>query len=235
MRGELGAARGATDTIVWRRGLPASWEMKPLRAPDPTSADRPSSRRPRAAADVVEPVDASDLSDGELLAAVADGDREAYRQLFEHHAGSVLSVLRRLCGDETLADDLLQDVFLLLWRKASSFDRRRGDFGGWIYVLCRNRVADHFRRSEPSSATASATSPFDSQTLAPTDMPHRDLQLALTQSIARLRTEERDVVRETYFSGRTYDEAALRLEIPLGTLKSRLRSALKKLSKGLTS
>ncbi|MEM9552618.1 MAG: sigma-70 family RNA polymerase sigma factor [Acidobacteriota bacterium] len=198
------------------------------------SESSPSGVRPgRAGArsvGVTAPV--GDPPDAQLVAATAAGDRDAFRGLFDRHAGRVLSILRTLCRDAVLADDLLQDVFLQVWRRAETFDPRRGDFGGWLYILCRNRVADHFRRARPA-----VDEPPEEVDREPRVVggPSRELQLALAQSLARLRVEERDVVRETYFSGRTYDEAALRLGIPLGTLKSRLRSALKKLSDGLTS
>ena len=86
--------------------------------------------------------------DGMLLAAIAGGDREAFRQFYERHSDKVALALRQLCRGN-LPEDLFQEVFMAVWRKAGTFDPQRGDVGGWLFTICRNKVYDQYRRSRP--------------------------------------------------------------------------------------
>ncbi|MDA8019039.1 MAG: sigma-70 family RNA polymerase sigma factor [Thermoanaerobaculia bacterium] len=135
------------------------------------------------------------------------------------------AALRQLCRGQ-LPEDLFQEVFLAVWRKAGTFDPLRGDVGGWLFTICRNKVYDQFRRSGPPEVE-----------LLEIDSPHftpdRTLRLSLEAVVEDLRPGEQAALRMIYFGGFTYDQAAEQLEVPLGTLKSRLRSALRKLTQCL--
>lgn len=165
--------------------------------------------------------------DGTLLTAIAEGNRDAFRLFYERHSDKVAAALRQLCR-APLPEDLFQEVFLTVWRKAGTFDSGRGDVGGWLFTICRNKVYDQFRRSEPPAVELTDRDfPFSS--------PDGALRLSLEAAMDDLRPGERNALWMIYFGGFTYDQAAERLDVPLGTLKSRLRSALRKLTERLGS
>lgn len=170
------------------------------------------------------------LSDSELLARIAAEDRLAFRSFYDRHSGRMLSVLRHLCGNDDLAEDLLQDVFLLVWRKAPSYRPERGEVGGWLYTIARNRVADT-RRGAPRPRRLET----DEVLVMPTSPPavEDEMRLTLQEVLASLAPEQREAVDLAYFSGLTYAETAERLALPLGTLKSRVRAALARLKESL--
>jgi len=164
------------------------------------------------------------FDDAMLLAAIARRDRDAFRVFYQRHAGRILAALRQLCRDVTLVDDLLQEVFLTVWRKAGGYRPERGDAGGWLFTITRNKVIDARRRgrlpiADDSLADLAATP-------APPASRGRELRLSLRQALGTLTVEQRQAVTLTYLGGFTYDETASRLNVPLGTLKSRLRRGI---------
>lgn len=160
--------------------------------------------------------------DGMLLAAIADGDRDAFRQFYERHSDKVALALRQLCRGR-LPEDLFQEVFMAVWRKAGTFDPQRGDVGGWLFTICRNKVYDQYRRSGPPEVELQESD-------SPKFHPDQTMRLSLEAAMGDLRSVERDALQMIYFGGFTYGQAAAQLDVPLGTLKSRLRSALRKLT-----
>lgn len=170
------------------------------------------------------------LEDRELLALVGRSDRAAFRELYERHAASLHSALRRLCpGADT--EDLLQEVFLAVWRRSSLYRPERGEPLTWLFAILRNKVIDHRRRAsarpryeeldvERVEASVPAADPGDGR-------------MVLEQALVVLRSEERRALEMTYFAGLTYEEAATALEVPLGTLKSRISTGLRRLREAL--
>jgi RNA polymerase sigma-70 factor (ECF subfamily) len=170
------------------------------------------------------------LQDRELIALVGRSDRAAFRELYERHAASLHSALRRLCPG-TDCEDLLQEVFLAVWRRSSLYRPERGEPLTWLFAILRNKVIDHRRR-------ASARPRYEeldeerAQTAAP-DTDPGDRRLVLEQALVALRPDERRALEMTYFAGLTYEEAATALEVPLGTLKSRISAGLRRLRDAL--
>lgn len=165
------------------------------------------------------------FDDAVLLGRIGGRDRKAFRIFYHRHAGRVSSALRQLCRDAALADDLLQEVFLQVWRKAGSYRAERGDVGGWLFTITRNKFIDQRRRgSLPIDDGADLT-----VRPAPACGPAREERLSLHQALDTLSAEQRQAVSLTYLGGLTYDETAARLQVPLGTLKSRLRTGLRHL------
>jgi RNA polymerase sigma-70 factor (ECF subfamily) len=164
------------------------------------------------------------LSDDELVARIGDADREAFRCFYERYAPRLLAYVRQLSRQRENPEDILQEVFLTVWRKAATYRPERGDVAGWLYTITRNRLVDRWRRKggvEESSAV-------DLQGLA---SPGRDnaglvLDLSIRQALGVLTPEQREAIELAYFGGLTYDETARRLDLPLGTLKSRIRVGL---------
>lgn len=166
------------------------------------------------------------FSDAVLLARIAGRDREAFRIFYQRHAGRALAALRHLSRDMTLADDLLQEVFLAVWRKAGGYRADRGEVGGWLFTISRNKVIDARRRGRLKIADEEVAALADAP--APTGVA-REVRLSVRQALGTLSREQRQAVAMTYLGGFTYDETAERLNVPLGTLKSRLRAGIKRL------
>ncbi len=163
--------------------------------------------------------------DVSLLQLIASGDRAAFKAFYQRHAGRTLSLLRQMCKDPTLSEDLLQEVFLQVWRKAATYRVERGDPMGWLFSVTRNKTIDH-RRRNPSRLES------DERDLATWPAPtrgHRDLRISLEQAMSHLSEDQQRALRMTYYGGFTYEEAADRLQVPLGTLKSRIRTGLQRL------
>ncbi|HTQ81226.1 MAG TPA: sigma-70 family RNA polymerase sigma factor [Thermoanaerobaculia bacterium] len=158
-----------------------------------------------------------------LLARIAAGNLDSFRCFYDRHVGRVLSYARQLCRGPELAEDLAQDVFVAVWCKAGSFRSDRGDVAGWLYTLTRNKVVDHWRKLDPGAEVAG----LDLGSLPGSREDGVDLQLAIRQALAWIQPEQRRAIEMAYFGGLTYEETAARLKLPVGTLKSRIRSGLK--------
>lgn len=159
-----------------------------------------------------------------LLRRIAQQDAAALEELYALFSGRILSYLRQLCRDAELAEDLLQEVFLAIWRKAATFDASRGDVAGWIFTICRHKWIDSKRRKAPTVELDAMV--FD----PPAPARSHDLPILLGKAMRVLSEPEKEALNLAYFGGLTYEETALQLALPLGTLKSRIRAALKKIA-----
>ena len=166
----------------------------------------------------------SQPTDLELLQGIAIADREAFRRFYDRHAPQVLAYVRSLGRSRDASEDVVQEVFLAVWRKAGTYRPERGDVAGWLYTMTRNKVVDLWRKlptgsdqsSEESLAVLSARPEADS----------RVVSISLRKALADLKVEQRQALELAYFGGLTYEETAERLKLPVGTLKSRIRAGL---------
>ncbi len=163
---------------------------------------------------------ASDLL---LLGRIAEGDLEAFHTFYGRYAGRVLAYVRQLGRNREGAEDVVQEVFVAVWRRASSFRPERGDPAGWLYTITRNKLVDLWRRQ------GEATDLGELGELEDPAQEWGELRLTMHQALARVAPEQRRAIEMAYFGGLTYEETARRLELPVGTLKSRIRSGLKSL------
>lgn len=178
---------------------------------------------------------APDLADVALIRRMTDGDETALAALYDRYAGLVFSVAKRIVGDPSTAEEILQDIFYQAWRSASSFDPSRGSFAGWLLVSARNRSIDRLRRRHGEAADPL---PEDAVTLSvniESDAAQRILLSKVTQVIGELPETQRAALEMAYFEGMTHSEIAERTGEPLGTIKTRLRAALGSLKKALKS
>ncbi|MBZ0112118.1 MAG: RNA polymerase sigma factor [Thermoanaerobaculia bacterium] len=166
----------------------------------------------------------SNIEDQELIGLISDGDRDAFRTFYARHGGRLLGYLRRLGARGAEADDILQEVFLAVWRRANTFDTARGEVGGWLFTIARNKWFDWLR-----STGRRPTQPLlvDFPLVEPSTSPETDLSIA--QAMRSLKREQREALELAYFGGLTYQETATHLSLPLGTLKSRVRVGLQSL------
>ena len=121
---------------------------------------------------------------------------------------------------------------MAVWRKASTYREDRGDPAGWLYAITRNKAFDHTRRRAPVVPIDAEDSKLPAPT-RPRELESWDLSLSLEQALAKLERREQQALRLAYFGGFTYRESAEQLKVPLGTLKSRIRTGLRKLHRQL--
>ena len=162
-------------------------------------------------------------ADEHLLARIAQGDPAAFQAFYDRHASRVVAYACKLARDRHLAEDVAQEVFTSVWTKAASFRPERGDAPGWLYTLTRNKFIDHWRRGPKGALTEE----IDDQRLPGRQGEEKDLHLTMKQALAHVSPDQRRAIEMAYFGGLTYEETAGELELPVGTLKSRIRLGLR--------
>ena len=177
-----------------------------------------------------------DVTDESLLIAVGNGQNvDAFNQLFKRFAKKIFALGMKITRNEQLANDLIQESMLNVWQKAPLYDLDKGSAKGWIFTLSRNRCFDMLRKQkrQPNCISADDIWPLESSaepTMVHEDIGGQQVELSLIESyFDRLSDPQRAVVEQIYIKDRTHEEAAAYLQIPLGTLKSRLRLGVAKL------
>lgn len=171
--------------------------------------------------------------DAALLALVQRGDDHAMAALFDRYSKVVYSVALRVLRDPAAAEDVLQEVFMQIWRNPAGFEATRGSLGGWLAVVSRNRSIDALRRRRPSDSV-------DDVVLASkcnlADEAERNSMMEKARGVIyQLPVEQRKTLEMAFFDGLTHSEIAEMTGDPLGTVKTRIRSALLSLRKALTA
>jgi RNA polymerase sigma-70 factor (ECF subfamily) len=172
----------------------------------------------------------ADPSDAELLTAVAAADRAAFAALFGRYAGRIKAYMLRSGASAADADEIAQDVMVAIWRRAASFDPARAAASTWIFAIARNRRVDLIRR-----ARRPAPDPEDPLWLPDPEPDGLDLVAAAEEaervraSLGLLAPEQRAVLVAAFYDGLSHGEIAAAQGLPLGTVKSRLRLAFRRL------
>lgn len=163
-------------------------------------------------------------TESELLQAIARREEAALEALFQRYGGRVLAYVRTLGGPRFPAEDAVQEVFLALWQKAALFSPGAGSAEAWIFTLTRHKVFDQLRTQRSTREDADP----DLEHLPVMDPSPTDPETALSldKALSMLPADQQQPIRLAYMGGLTYEEAARRLGLPLGTLKSRVRSGL---------
>jgi RNA polymerase sigma-70 factor, ECF subfamily len=172
-------------------------------------------------------------NDASLLAQVQQGDELAMASLFDRYSKVVYSVALRVLRDPASAEDVLQEIFMQIWRNPDSFIAAKGSLGGWLSVVSRNRSIDTLRRKRPTDSVddIAIASPYN---LA--DESERNFMMEKARSVIHeLPTEQRKTLEMAFFDGLTHSEIAEMTGDPLGTVKTRIRTALLTLRKAFQS
>jgi RNA polymerase sigma-70 factor (ECF subfamily) len=170
------------------------------------------------------------------LVRVAAGDRAALRMVYRDTSAKLFGVLLRILNDRSEAEDVLQDVFVTVWRKAGSFDAARASPITWLVTIARNRAIDRLRagggsrRTEPIEAAGDVSDPAPAaaERVEQAQEEHH-LRQRLARCLEELEAQHAAAIRAAFFDGATYDELARRMGVPLGTMKSWIRRGLLKL------
>lgn len=167
----------------------------------------------------------------ELIEAIAaDRDRDAFGQLFDYFAPRIKGFLIRGGATPGAAEELAQEALLSIWRKADQFDRSRASASAWIFSIARNLRIDGLRREQRAMLIDVDPSEEPDSPLTPdTEMLATERDAQVRAALAGLPPEQLRVVQLSFFEARSHPEIANTLKIPLGTVKSRLRLAMKRL------
>jgi RNA polymerase sigma-70 factor (ECF subfamily) len=160
------------------------------------------------------------------------GDRAAFRIVYEATSAKLLGVCLRILADRQLAEDVLQDIYLTVWRKAGTFDPSRASPITWLVTIARNRSIDRLRSAAPMRRTTpveDAHDLADDAPLASDTLEHTDEVKRLNVCLGELEDKVRGVIRTAFMEGVTYDTLAQRENVPLGTMKSWIRRGLLRL------
>ena len=172
-----------------------------------------------------EPSSTEDAEERRLIDRSAAGDQEAFRQLVLRHHRLVMNVGFRALGELSLAEDVAQEVFIKVYKALPGY-RHEKPFKHWLHRVAANAVTDALRRRRPVVSLDSLEQPPAARELDPQDVAARhDLQRAVRNAIATLPPHYRDTIALQAFSELSYDEIARALDIPLGTVMSRLNGA----------
>ena len=167
-------------------------------------------------------------SDGELIERIGDGDRSAFDQLYQRYSRPIFALALRRLGDRGRAEDAVQEAFASVWRSAATYRRERGAGAHWLYAVARNAIVDRGRSqrdypAEPADEVSPDPGPAET---AEYDWTAWRVHRAVTE----LPERERIVIELAYWGGLSQSEIADRIGAPLGTVKTRTRSALSRLA-----
>ncbi len=167
------------------------------------------------------------------MGLVHEGDARAFEVVFDRHVDAAFSLAYRMCGRRSIAEDIVQEAFLSLWRSGARYDRARGSVRSWILGVVRNRTIDWFRRDSVRTRRDVPADEAVGRLAADDDVAAEAQRRAdarqLRQALGELPPDQRRVIELAYFGGFTHSQIADMLELPPGTVKGRMRLGLTKL------
>ncbi len=179
--------------------------------------------------------DCAELEDQELLGLLVDKQRAALEVLYDRYGGAIYSLAMHMLRDQGAAEEVAQDTFFNVWRRASSYAADRGKVSAWLFSIGHHRIIDELRKRKRRDQTTlvpdiEAVHQTEDESADPNKYADQQMQRSrIKEALQVLRPEQRDVVVLAYFGGFTHSEIAEKLDQPLGTVKTRMRLALKKL------
>jgi RNA polymerase sigma-70 factor (ECF subfamily) len=181
------------------------------------------------------------LDDEELMERILHRDLQAFRVLYERYGSLVYSTCLRIVRDAQIAEDMVQEIFLRIWRRPESYLPQRGRFVTWLTSVTRNRAVDEIRsrnrrfRHETASPEEQEREVPSAERMDPALTAElKDQRRLILAALERIPREQREVIELAYFGGFTQQEISERLSQPLGTVKTRIRLGMQKLRSALT-
>ena len=163
-------------------------------------------------------------NDGALIAAVRSGDQSAMAELYDRYSAVVYAVALRVLGDTGAAEDVLQEIFMQLWRNPGGFDASRGNLAPWLAVITRNRAVDMVRKRRPLSEIEETTLSFSPDLAG--DAERGRIAEKVRAALKDMPAPQRSALEMAYFEGYSHSEISTKTGEPLGTIKTRIRSGL---------
>lgn len=169
------------------------------------------------------------LSDDAVLQLVARGDQQAFATVYDRFSGKVYGIVRRVLRDPSQSEEVTQEVFLEVWRRAPRFDEERGNATTWILTMAHRRAIDRVRSEQASRDRQDRIGQRD--TVRPFDEVAETVEVRIEHqqvrhAMAELTDLQREAIELAYYGGKTYREVAELLDTPLGTVKTRMRDGL---------
>ncbi len=179
---------------------------------------------------------AKPLSDGDLMARVSKRDKRALEELYDRYSAAAMGLALKMLGERSAAEEIVQEAFWRVWKRATTFELGRGQFTAWLFGIVHNLAIDEMRRRRVRPQTIST----DIEDDAILELPDHEVDVeeaafaSVTGEQVRLALNhlpdaQRDVIELAYFEGLTHQEIATRLDEPIGTIHTRARLALIKL------
>jgi RNA polymerase sigma-70 factor (ECF subfamily) len=182
---------------------------------------------------LLRPHDLRGLADEELMQLVREGEARAFEVVFDRHGGAAFSLAYRMCGRRAMAEDVVQEAFLSLWRSGARYDRGRGSVRSWVLSVVHNRAIDALRRGVVRDRRNVDDEGIAERIAAPdltdAEAARREEAREVRGALDELPTEQRQVIELAYFGGFTHNQIAGMLELPIGTIKGRMRLGLTKM------
>jgi RNA polymerase sigma-70 factor, ECF subfamily len=173
------------------------------------------------------------LADEDLMQLMARGRSDAFELVYERHADAAFSLAYRMCGARGVAEDVVQEAFISLWRSGARYDRRRGSVRTWILGIVHNRAIDGLRRSlvhdRRRASDEGLAERFEAPERTEAEAERREDAASVRAALEELPPEQSRVIELAYFGGFTHSEIAEMLEAPIGTVKGRMRLGLEKM------
>lgn len=163
----------------------------------------------------------------ELVAALRQKENQAFSYLYDHYSGALYGIINQILADTELSNDVLQETYVNIWRRIDTYDAGRGRLFTWMLNIARNAAIDK-TRSKGFQQSQRQISLADGEMIPAIVRPGVD-DLGLKKMILKLKDEQRLLIDLSYFQGFTHEQIAKALDIPLGTVKTRIRSALTQL------
>jgi len=168
----------------------------------------------------------------ELITLMQSGDQSAFEYLYDHYSGALNAVIFKLINDQQLAEDLLQEAFIKIWNNFSSYDASKGRLFTWMLNITRNLTIDTIRsKGYKKQSKIQAAESVVSYTSNNIDENNKFDSIGIRQQTLLLKEDQKQVIDLAYFEGFTQEEISKKLGIPLGTVKTRMRTAISVLRK----
>jgi RNA polymerase sigma-70 factor (ECF subfamily) len=173
------------------------------------------------------------LADEDLMARVCEGDARAFEVIFDRHVDAAFSLAYRMCGRRSMAEDVVQDAFLSLWRSGVRYDRARGSVRSWVLRVVHNRAIDAFRRESVRTSRdvhdEGVAERVASAQRTDVEAERHDEARQIRSALGELPADQRQVIELAYFGGFSHSQIAEMLKLPTGTVKGRMRLGLTKM------
>ena len=180
------------------------------------------------------------LEDLELLAKISEQDRQALAALYDRYGRRVFALAVRMLNDPVGSEEVTQDVFMSVWRRGASYTSKKGKFSTWLFSIAHNRTIDELRKRRRDRSRENADIDdhlnIQSNDISPADAAVAQSEYAkIRAAMEKLPVEQKSVLELSYFNGLTQTEISTKTGQPLGTVKTRMRLALKKLRTALST
>jgi RNA polymerase sigma-70 factor, ECF subfamily len=182
---------------------------------------------------LVRGADLREFADEELMGLVHEGEARAFEVIFDRHSGAAFSLAYRMCGRRAMAEDVVQEAFLAVWRSGARYDRARGSVRSWVLGVVHNRAIDALRRGVAREGRNVGDEGLAERLAAAertdVEVARREDARAVRSALEDLPPDQRRAIELAYFGGFTHSQIAEMLDLPVGTVKGRMRLGLTKM------